>query len=274
MHHKLELAYLPIKCIGLDICQNACLNACPEGAISKGAPEEALDKSGVISKAVIDRSTCTNCTKCSNSCVTKALFASGWDTTVDEVFERLNKDRDFFGSNGGVSICGGEPLAQIDFTVNLARRLKDSGLHVCLDTTGYCEQEVMERVLPYIDLYLYDIKHMNSEMHQKLTGVKNDRILSNARFLAGKDAALQIRVPIIPKLSDTDINLRQTAEFCASLGDAVTLVQLLPYHISGKMKYDRLGLPYKLSKLEPPDNDFLNKTLELFKSYGLNSQLH
>jgi len=272
--HEFELIYLPIKCLGVDICQNACVDACPEGAILINEPVQALDKSGLIQKAKIDREKCVNCLKCTDVCVTKALYASGWDTTVDEVYDRVNKDRDFFKNGGGVSICGGEPMAQFDFTYNLAKRLKGSGLHVCLDTTGYAATELFEKIAPYIDLFLYDIKHMNSDMHRKLTGVENEPVLSNARFLAELGAALQMRVPVIPKLTDKEANLRQAAELCASLGEAVKLVQLLPYHKTGRMKYERLGQRYKLASLEPPEEAFMLKTLEMFQSFGLNSQLN
>lgn len=273
-HQAFELGYLPVKCIGAEICQDACINACPEKAISRGEPVEALDKSGLVQKAVIDRSRCTNCLKCADACITKALYPSGWETTVDEVYERVMKDRGFFQNGGGITISGGEAMAQFEFTYNLAKKLKESGIHICLDTSGHAATDLYAKILPYIDLFLYDIKHMDPAMHQKLTGVGNELILKNARFLAENGAALQIRVPVIPRLNDKETNLRQTAEFCVTLGSAVKLVQLLPYHKTGRAKYDRLGWRYKLPHLEPPDDDFMHKVLELFQSYGLNCQLH
>jgi pyruvate formate lyase activating enzyme len=272
--HEFELGYLPVKCLGSDLCQNACVNACPEGALSADEPVKALDGSGMIQKAKIDRDKCTGCLKCTGACVTKALYSSGWDTTVDEVFDRVIKDRGFFNNSGGITISGGEAMAQFEFTLNLAKRLKASGIHICLDTTGFAATKQFEEILPYIDLFLYDIKHMDTAMHKKLTGVPNELILDNARFLAEHDGALQIRVPVIPKLNDQDSNLRLTAEFSASLGAAVKLVQLLPYHKTGRMKYDRLGWHYRLTAVEPPEEAFMLKALELFQSYGLNCQLH
>ncbi|NLA85965.1 MAG: radical SAM protein, partial [Clostridiales bacterium] len=190
------------------------------------------------------------------------------------VYDRLIKDSGFFKNGGGVTISGGEAMAQFEFTCNLAKRLKDSGIHICLDTTGFAPTKLFEEIMPYIDLFLYDIKHMDTTMHKKLTGVENKLILSNARFLAEHGGAIQIRVPVIPKLTDKETNLRQTAEFCASLGEAVKLVQLLPYHKTGRMKYDRLGWRYKLINVEPPEDAFMHKALELFQSYGLNCQLN
>ncbi|SHI18755.1 pyruvate formate lyase activating enzyme [Sporobacter termitidis DSM 10068] len=273
-YHSLELGYLPVKCLGVDLCQNACVSACPNGAISAGEPVRALDGSGELRKAMIDRAKCTGCLKCTKACITKALYPSGRDTTVDEVYERLDKDRGFFKNGGGITISGGEAMAQFEFTLNLAKRLKDSGLHICLDTTGFAPTEEFKQILPYIDLFLYDIKHMDTLMHKKLTGVGNELILTNARFLAEHGGALQIRVPVIPKLTDKEDNLRATAAFCAELGEAVKLVQLLPYHATGRMKYDRLGWHYKLKNVEPPTEDFMNRILALFQSYGLSAQLY
>jgi pyruvate formate lyase activating enzyme len=228
----------------------------------------------MIQKAGIDRAKCRNCLKCAEVCITKALYPSGWATTVDEVYDRVDRDRGFFNNGGGVTISGGEPMAQFEFCYNLAKRLKNSGINVCLDTTGFAAAELFEAILPYVDLFLYDIKHMDDAMHTKLTGVGNGLILDNARFLAQRGAALQIRVPVIPKLTDREPNLRLIAEFCASLGGAVKLVQLLPYHATGRMKYDRLGWRYKLTNVDPPEEAFMSETLGMFKGAGLNCQLH
>jgi len=271
---EFELGYLPLKCLGADLCQNACIDACPNGGISRDEPVKDLRTSEMIQKVKIDRTKCTDCLECTKKCVSQALYSAGWDTTVDEVYDRVIKDVPFFKNGGGITISGGEAMMQFEFTYNLAKRLKDSGIHICLDTTGFASTELYDKINPYIDLYLYDIKHMDSAMHKKLTAVGNEPILKNARFLAEKGAALQIRVPIIPKLNDKETNLIATAEFCQSLGDSVKLVQLLPYHKAGRMKYDRLGWHYRLHKVEPPSDEFMQKTLEMFRSYGLNAHLH
>jgi pyruvate formate lyase activating enzyme len=273
--HEFELGYLPLKCLGVYVCENACVAACPEGALLAAEPVQALDGSErMIKKVKIDREKCTGCLKCAGACVTKALYPTGWDATVDEVFARVIKDRGFFQNGGGITISGGEAMAQFDFTYNLSKRLKQDGIHICLDTTGFAPEKLFEKILPYIDLFLYDIKHMDSARHEKLTGVGNELILSNARFLAEHGGALQIRVPVIPKLTDSEENLRATAEFCATLGDAAKLVQLLPYHKTGRMKYERLGWKYKLTNVEPPSDEFMQKTRDMFQSYGLNAQLY
>ena len=273
-HYEFELGYLPVKCLGADLCQNMCINACPEGAVVRGDPVQALNGSGLIQKAKLEREKCTVCLKCANACINKALYSSGRDTTVDEVFSRVDKDRGFFKNGGGITISGGEPMAQFPFTFNLAKKLKAGGLNVCLDTTGYAETGLFEEILPYVDLFLYDVKQMDAEMHKKLTGVDNAQIMENARFLASRGAALQIRVPVIPKLTDKAADLSRTAEFCASLGGAVKLVQLLPYHSTGRMKYERLGRRYRLNNVEPPGESTMSEYLKIFRNRGLNCQLH
>ncbi len=272
--HAFELCYLPVKCIGTELCEGACVRACPEGAMQAGEPVRTIDGSGMIRKAVVDRGKCAACFRCVDACVPRAIYRAGWDTTVDEVYARVDKDRVFFRKGGGVTISGGEPMAQFDFTLNLAKRLTEGGLNVCLDTTGFAPEEQYLEIAPYVGLFLYDVKHMDSEMHRRLTGVGNERILENARALAKAGAALQIRVVVVPKLRDKEDELRRTAEFCRSLGDAVRLVQLLPYHAAGRIKYERLGREYKLKKLEAPAEEDMLRLLELFREYGLHCQLH
>ena len=271
---ELELFYLPIKCIGTDVCESACLNACAEGALSVNEPVQKLDGSGLIRKISVDRGKCSACLRCADACVPRALTRVGRDATVDEIYARVDKDRVFFRNGGGVTLSGGEPMAQYAFTLNLAKRLAEGGLHVCMDTTGFAPTAQYLEVAPYIGLFLYDIKNMDSAMHERLTGVGNAQILENARALARAGAALQIRVVVIPKLRDKPDELRRTAQFCAQLGEAVKLVQLLPYHSAGKVKYERLGREYRLKKLEaPPEPDML-RLLDIFKDYGLPCQLH
>lgn len=272
--HRFQLGWLDLKCIGTELCQNACVNACPEGALSVAEPTKRTGTEELVRKVNIDRAKCTDCLKCAEVCVTKALYVSGWETTVDEVYDRLMKDVGFFENGGGVTVSGGEAMAQFDFTYNLLKRLKNKGIHICLDTTGFAPTAQFEKIMPYVDLYLYDLKHMDTKHHEKLTGVPNELILENARFLASHGGALQIRFPIIPKLNDSAENLRATAEFCLELGDAVKLVQLLPYHKAGRGKYERLGWKYRLTNVEPPSEDFMQQALELFQGMGLPAQIH
>ncbi|MDR2610818.1 MAG: glycyl-radical enzyme activating protein [Clostridiales Family XIII bacterium] len=278
-----ELAWFDVKCIGIELC-GKCLNACPAGALSAGAPEPVLagaeggtpenTEPRTITRVNIDREICTVCLACTRACSPKALAPSGYEMSVEAVFERVNRDRPFFGDDGGVTISGGEPMAQFDFTYALARRFKADGVSVCMDTTGFAPGKRYLDILPFVDLFLYDLKHMDSERSKKLTGVPNEMILENARLIAANGGRFQIRVPIIPKLNDSEENLRRTAEFAASLGDAVADMQLLPYHKLGSAKYARIGRQYPLTNVEPPPDKTMHEYLDLMLSYGLPAHIH
>lgn len=272
--HQFELGYLPLKCLGADLCEEACIKVCPEGAITRDAPSKLMGKDEMVEKIRIDRAKCSGCLKCADVCITKSLYTAGWNTDVDEVYARLMKDVSFFENGGGVTVSGGEAMAQFEFTLNLCKRLKDSGIHICLDTTGFAPTAQYGEILPYVDLFLYDLKHMDSHHHEKLTGVPNELILENARFLAASGGALQVRYPVIPKLNDSEENIRATAQFCLELGGAVKLVQLLPYHKAGRTKYERLGWRYRLTNVEPPPESFMEQALAVFQALGLPCQIH
>ena len=269
-----DLGYLPIKCSGIEICKSACIDICPQKAITVDKPEKAMGRDELIQKVTINRELCNECMKCAKVCVPESIYISGYDTTVDEVYARLEKDRMFFRKGGGVTISGGEPMIQFDFTYNLAKRLKENGFHICLDTTGFVKTEQYKAILPYIDLFLYDIKGMDPKLHESLTGVDNALIHENARFIAEHGGSHQIRVPVIPGLNDKESDLRSAAEFITSLGDAVKLVQLLPYHATGRAKYERLDWKYHLEKVVAPSKERMEELLEMFKEYGLNCQVH
>ncbi len=269
-----ELGYLAVKCSGAEECGGACVAACPSGALTVGEPSDAAGHDEPICKVSVDREKCTSCLKCAEACLPGALYTAGTDTTADEVFERVLRDRVFFRHGGGVTLSGGEAMSQFDFTYQLAVRLKEESIHVCLDTTGFAPTEHFEKILPYIDLFLYDLKCMDSALHERLTGVPNELILKNARFLADNGGALQIRIPVIPKLNDKRELLAEAAEFCVSLGDAVKLVQLLPYHAAGRGKYARLGREYRLKNVEAPSDSRMNEISEIFETCGLKCQIH
>jgi pyruvate formate lyase activating enzyme len=273
-YSRLELSFLPVKCVGKEKCGGLCLKACLNGAIAETEPEKSLIDDSMVTKVEIDRAKCKGCLKCAEICPSRALSSSGYAVTVEEAYARVDKDRFFFKKEGGITISGGEPMQQFAFTFNLAKKCRQNGINVCLDTTGFAPGEQLLQMIPYVDLFLYDIKHMDSGKHESFTSVPNELILANAALLADNGAALQIRVPVIPKLNADPENLKRTAEFCVSLGGAVRLVQLLPYHSMGKSKYVRLGLRYRLKNIEPPDDHFMKQALELFTALGLPAKIH
>ncbi len=271
---KDELSCMLMRCVGTEKC-SLCLKACPRNAVLPSKPEKSLlDEGELITKVHIDREKCDNCLACTKACPAQALMSSGYDISVEDALQRVLQDKAFFGEDGGITISGGEPMAQFEFTYELARKSKLAGISVCIDTTGCCEGTLFDQMIPVTDLFLYDLKHMDSQKSRRLTGVGNEKILDNARRIAAGGGKLQIRVPTIPKLNADMENMRRTAEFCKELGDAVTLVQILPYHRMGIPKYERLDRKYPVPNIDAPSDNFMEKRLAVFRQLGLPVQLH
>jgi len=269
-----QMAYSSVKCIGTELC-GECLKQCPAGALSIGGAEKS-PAGQTLSRVKWSRADCLQCGKCTEVCFPEALSLCGKDYTVFEVLERLRKDYNFFrGSEGGVTVSGGEPLSQLEFTEALLAAVKADGVHTALDTTGFAPKKSIERVLPYVDLFLYDLKHMDSREHERIVGVPNEQILSNARFIASKGGKLQVRIPVIPTYNESLENLTRAAEFCRELGEAVEVVQLLPYHHFGASKYERIQMYDPMPfDLKPPTEEKMQEYLGLMESYGLNCVIH
>lgn len=274
-HFYPELCFMNEKCLGTIKCADACINLCPEKAISLGSLRKSLVSSDMLQMISIDRSICNNCGKCTQKCYQKALYICGTAYTVEEAVSQALKDRPFFeASGGGVTLSGGECLSQADFAVALLKELKRVGVHTAVDTTGFVKQSVIDSVLPYTDLFLYDLKHMDSATHQAITGVPNELILSNAEHIASLGGKLQIRIPIIPGFNSSKANMRATAEFCKKLGDAVTCIQLLPYHNMGTSKYFMLNESAKVFTTEPPTDSQVESFKKIFEELGLKATIY
>lgn len=187
----------------------------------------------------------------------------GKDITVEEVLDEVLKDRNYyFKSGGGITLSGGEVLFQPDFTTSLLKIFKENGLHTAIESTAFAKFETIQRVLPYLDLYLMDIKHMDDIKHKAYTGQSNKIILENARRIADSGMHLIIRVPVIPGFNDTEIEIRQIAEFTESLG-TVHELHLLPYHRLGQDKYEGLGMDYALKGIEPFTEESMQNLLQV-----------
>ena len=269
-----QLSWMSMRCIGIEKC-GKCLSACPRSAIAPGQKTHHAATHEEVQLIRIDRDICDNCADCTLHCYHKALYISGTDYTVDEILKRVCKDIPFYeNSGGGVTISGGEPLSQPEFVLEFLKRLKECKIHTALDTTGHVAGEILERVLPFTDLFLYDLKHMDSSRHRRVTGVANERILENARNLAAAGAKMQIRVPVIPDFNDSEESIRETGLFCRSLGSAVSVVQLLPYHNLGVMKYQRIDNRPIVLEAEPPSEDKILSLKNLLESLGLPVTIH
>jgi len=270
--HK-QLSWMNMRCQGTELCQARCISACTKGALELG-PVRRDSKTGEDLQMVhVKRDICDNCGDCTKVCYPGALYLCGEDWTVDRLMERLLRDKPFFRGNGGVTVSGGECLCQPEFTLEILRRCKAAGIHTAVDTTGYVRWEIIERILPYTDLFLYDLKHMDSARHEAATGVPNELILENAKQIAAHGGKMQVRIPVIPLFNHDEANIRATAEFCKSLGDAVTAIQLLPYHNLGAMKYLRISDSTPV-EATPPSDEYMEKLQKIFEGYGLTAGIH
>ena len=177
-------------------------------------------------------------------CPTGALHRIGETRTAGDVIAEVLRDVPFYGEDGGLTLTGGEATMQPDFAEALLQLAKAAGIATALETAGHTQWPVLARLLPLLDLILYDLKHVNGDRHRQYTGLSNTLILANLRHLAAHHAPLIVRIPLIPGFNADADSLHAMAEFIRKLGGAVQRVDLLPYHTLGKAKYRALGRPY------------------------------
>lgn len=240
-----------------------CVEACPLDAITLSETEGLL----------IDRKTCDYCGECVEACPEQALELAGGYMTVEELFEEVVKDSGFFRrSNGGVTVGGGEATMQPEFVTEFLKMCQQRFIHTAMESCAFVKWEILEKILEYLDLAFFDIKHMDAQIHKQLTGVSNELILANVR----KAAALRpliIRIPTVPGHNDSDDNILATAKYAAELGENLLHIELLPYHKFGTQTYRRLGRQYTLADLEPPSEEHMNRLKEIVESCGVTAEI-
>ncbi len=248
---KPQLIYYSDTCISCGICANLChVNAIK------------LNKDTGI---FINFDDCDLCGKCAEYCPANSLEIAGKEYTVKELTDIILEDFLFYDeSGGGVTFSGGEPFAQMDFLLNILKVCKSYKLNTAIDTTGYTSKRNLMAVMPYTDIFLYDIKHIDENIHRELCGVSNKKILENLKFLSEKGAKISIRIPIIPNVNDGE-NLEKTAEFIKELKGIIS-VDLLPYHNIMKGKYERLGMNFIYEDLVSPDEREMLKIKNYFEN--------
>jgi pyruvate formate lyase activating enzyme len=254
MSPRKEIVVVETRCT---VC-GECRDACPFGTSIVGVgPLPARNRD------------CTLCAACVDACPTGARQMIGRTVTPAEVAAQVAQDRIFYDeSGGGVTVSGGEPLAQPRFLVALLAACRERGLHTVLDTTGFGRVEDLRAAAQLADLVLYDLKAFDEGRHQRLTGVPNRLILDNLRALAGSHQHIWIRIPVVPGFNDDLEDLAQLARFVADL-PGVTLVNLLPFHRTGLHKFARLGLTHDLDGVETPSAAVMERVVKVFTDAGL-----
>jgi pyruvate formate lyase activating enzyme len=254
MGFNTEIHTTAARCVGC----GECLRTCPDGALS-------LEGTALVRNVDL----CTACGACAETCPALAHEATGACWTVEQVLAEIAKDAPFFeGTKGGVTFSGGEPLAQPGFLAALLRECGRRGWHRAVDTSGFASWDTLRDIQPHTDLFLFDLKHMDTQKHRRATGVDNALILDNARRLAGLGATIQFRLPLIPGLNDDDGNIRGTGLFAASL-PGVQGIDVLPYHATARAKYAKLDRTYPGDGIPPSDPDQVDRAVKLLQDCGL-----
>ena len=195
------------------------------------------------------------------------------DVTVKDVLDIVKQDIPYYRrSGGGLTLSGGEMLCQFEFAYALLRSAKENAINTAVETTGFASFEKIEKLLPYIDTVLMDIKHTEPKKHKEFTTQSNELILENAVKIAEKANKLIIRVPVIPTFNDTEAEIASIAKFASSLKN-VDEINLLPYHRYGKDKYDGLGREYLMGDLSSPTDEHMQKLKSVAEGYGLKCKI-
>ncbi|WP_432409699.1 trans-4-hydroxy-L-proline dehydratase activase [Wukongibacter sp. M2B1] len=250
---KQEIVFWQGKCIACRDCEKVC----PVDAVKFDEGNFNLNKNR-----------CILCGKCAEVCPSEAIDLIGKRITLDEAMKEIEKDMVFYEeSGGGVTFSGGEPMLQIDFLDGLLTASKQKGIHTAVDTSGYGSWENFERIMDKVDLFLFDIKHMDNEKHKKYVGVSNESILNNLRKLARDGNRIWIRIPIIPGINDDDLNIKMTSDYVASLN--IKDVFILPYHSIAIDKYKRLNMEYRIPDILEPKDEEMERIGQKFKDNGI-----
>lgn len=237
----------------------ACIEACPQHAITMGGKA-----------AVINREKCIVCGTCVEVCPYDAYELLGTQVTPEELCEKLVRDKDFYDhSGGGVTFSGGEAALQGEFIIETSKLLRDRGIATALDTAGHLAWEKLMPVVQAVDLVLYDVKAIDTQVHERYTGVANGLILENAKRIAEMGKDMIIRMIVVNGINDSPEEIENRLAFIKALGQSVIKVDILNYHNLGEGKYKSLGMPYGLAGTLPCPDETMQHILKRAKELGL-----
>ncbi|MBI3972761.1 MAG: glycyl-radical enzyme activating protein [Chloroflexi bacterium] len=252
---NVQIMFHPQRCIA---CL-ACVEACPHGAQQVTPDGERW----------LDRSRCELDRRCVEVCYAGALEVVGRRVSVDDVLAQVREDASFYAtSGGGVTLSGGEPLLQPEFATAVLRQCKAEEFHTALDTCGQVRWKAFEQALPFVDLVLYDVKHMSAERHKHLTGASSRLILDNLRKLGDHGVPIEIRMVIVPTINDGREFIEAAGEFLGSL-HTIEAVRLLPYHRLAGSKYLGLGQANTMPEVETPSLAHMQQIAGRLSAHGL-----
>ena len=236
-----QTAYYKNKCISC----GECLDVCPNNAhgIAEGLH-------------IFDRALCNGCGKCEEACLGEALKHYGKDMSTDELLPLLLEDKEFYdNTGGGVTLSGGECLMQSEFCAEILKKLKEKGVNTAVDTCGFVKKEAIDAVMPYTDIFLYDVKAIDEDVHIKCTGVSNKLIIENLKYIDSCGKKIEVRIPYVPELNSDQIE--KIAELLSELKN-LTKVRVLPYHNYAGSKYASLDMKNTLPEKLPSTDEIKN----------------